>query len=326
MPSTQLLAHRTAYRLGSRAAAGSTAGARLSKQQMNEAFAILPVRNRRELTLRCLRHLRTDGDLDWLNLIVVDDGSSDGTGEAVRTEFPEVHLIRGDGNLWWTGAICAGMEEALQRQASCIIWLNDDTLPHQKVLPRITTVALQEDCIASARGRVALPPAPELFMGLEKTSWGLRCRATMPREGILEVDACRGNCVAIPRSVVKKIGLPDSVHLPQYYGDTDYTMRARASGIRCLMLVDAWADEIAHSGDLDASWLRGGIPFRGLWSRFAYRGSALYWRASLVYSLRHWGFFPGLIIFARPYFKMIVITLIRVLIPHALYRKQAAPL
>jgi GT2 family glycosyltransferase len=287
---------------------------------MKATFAVLPVRNRREITLRCLRHIRDHGDLDWLNVIVVDDGSTDGTSEALRAEFPETLLMRGEGNLWWTGAIHAGMEEALRRGASCILWLNDDTLPHQNVLRRITAFALREGCIASARGRVMLPPASEDFQGLEKTAWGLRFRSDMPREGILDVDACRGNCLAVPRTVVEKIGLPDSRHLPQYYGDTDYTMRARTYGIRCVMLVDAWADEIAHSGDLDSSWLRGGIPFRVLWSRFAYRGSGLYWRASLVYSLRHWGWFAGTVIFVRPYLKLAMVTLVRLLIPRALYR------
>lgn len=90
----------------------------------------------------------------------------------------------------------------------------------------------------------------------------------MPREGILDVDACRGNCVAVPRTVVERIGSPDSVHLPHYYGDTDYT------------------------------------------------------RPRERHPLRHWGLFAGAIIFARPYLKMMVVTLVRVLIPDTLYRPK----
>jgi GT2 family glycosyltransferase len=291
---------------------------------MRDTFVIIPVRNRREITLRCLRHLRDCGDLEEMSVIVVDDGSTDGTSEAVQREFADVQLIRGNGDLWWTGAIRIGMEAALGQGASCVLWLNDDTLPQEQVLRRLRAVALREGCIVSARGRVALPPVSEDFQALEKTMWGLRFTTSMPQEGILDVDACRGNCVAVPRSVVERIGLPDSLHLPQYYGDTDYTMRACASGIRCIMLVDAWAEEVAHSGDLDASWLRGGIPIRVLWSRFAYRGSGLYWRASLVYSLRHWGCFAGAIIFARPYLKMAAITCLRMLMPYTLHRPTRA--
>ena len=285
-------------------------------------FVILPVHNRREITLGCLRHLRDQGDLDWLEVIVVDDGSADGTGEAVRAEFPKVLLMHGHGGLWWTGAIRAGMEEAHRRGASCILWLNDDTLPYPNVLRRITSVALRDGCIASARGRVKLPSIEEDFKGLEKTRWGLRSKPNMPGDGILEVDACRGNCVAIPRSRDRKNRIPDSRHLPRYDGDTDYTMRARAHGIRCLMLVDAWADEIAHSGDLDASWLRAEIPFRLLWSALPNRGSGLYWRASLIYSLRHWGWVAGGFLFVRPYLKMATVTLVRLLTAGTPWRRM----
>ena len=134
-------------------------------------FVILPVHNRREITLGCLRHLRDQGDLDWLEVIVVDDGSADGTGEAVRAEFPKVLLMHGNGGLWWTGAIRAGMEEAHRRGASCILWLNDDTLPHPNVL-RGYSVALRDGCIASARGAWRSRPAPEDFKALEKTRLG----------------------------------------------------------------------------------------------------------------------------------------------------------
>lgn len=35
--------------------------------------------------------------------------------------------MQGNGDLWWTGAIRVGMEEALMREAVCVLWLNDDT-------------------------------------------------------------------------------------------------------------------------------------------------------------------------------------------------------
>ena len=48
--------------------------------------------------------------------------------------------------------------------------------------------------------------------------------------------------------------------------------------------------------------------------RDAYPGSGLYWRASLIYSLRHWGWLTGGYLFARPYLKMAAVTLVRLFV------------
>jgi len=74
---------------------------------MKQAFyIIIPVHNRKSLTLACLENLKTNGDLQKYQVIVVDDGSCDRTSEEVTANYPEATILKGDGNLWWTGAIC----------------------------------------------------------------------------------------------------------------------------------------------------------------------------------------------------------------------------
>src|SRR5688500_197324 len=92
-------------------------------------YIVIAVHNRCATTLNCLRQLRAHGDLQWATPIVVDDGSTDGTAEAVRAEFPTAEIMRGDGNLYWTGATALGMSRALERGAAAIFWLNDDSVP-----------------------------------------------------------------------------------------------------------------------------------------------------------------------------------------------------
>ncbi len=64
---------------------------------------VTPVHNRKATTLQCLKSLsRIDAEGLDIHVVVVDDGSTDGTGDAIRAEYPEVEVVRGDGSLWVT--------------------------------------------------------------------------------------------------------------------------------------------------------------------------------------------------------------------------------
>ena len=101
------------------------------------AAIIIPVHNRREVTLRCLRSLHAPRLPADFAVIVVDDGSTDGTAAAIAAEFPGVMIEAGDGQLYWTGGIVQGMKRALIEGAQFLFWLNDDCLPEAGALQRM---------------------------------------------------------------------------------------------------------------------------------------------------------------------------------------------
>ena len=87
---------------------------------------VIPTHNRRATLLRCL-HSVHHGASAASAVYVVDDGCQDGTADAVRSEYPAVDLIVGDGSLWWSGAMNLGARTAIRDGAKWILVLNDDT-------------------------------------------------------------------------------------------------------------------------------------------------------------------------------------------------------
>src|SRR4030095_6703004 len=88
---------------------------------------VVPVFNRRHYTealLRCMRQQTFNN----FQVIVVDDGSTDGTSEMISQHFKEVQLLRGNGNLWWTGARNVGIRHAMVQAAEtdAVLVINDD--------------------------------------------------------------------------------------------------------------------------------------------------------------------------------------------------------
>ena len=70
--------------------------------------------NRREKTLTCLKNLMEQDEIPGLQLSIylVDDNSSDGTTEAVRSHYPSVNIIKGTGQLFWAGGMRTAWREA----------------------------------------------------------------------------------------------------------------------------------------------------------------------------------------------------------------------
>ena len=250
---------------------------------MEKVWIVIPVHNRCAVTERCLARLREIGVLDWAQVLVVDDGSSDGTRRMIEHGFPGVRIVAGDGNLWWSGAIRLGMETAITGGAECIIWLNDDTLPKRGALEALVRLAVEKGTIC---GGVSRTPS-EVFAyagGGMHRRWPRRLQSIPGAEaGPLPVEWLHGNMVAIPASVWRRIGLNESRWMKHNFADIEYTLRARRAGIPVLVIPAAQAEA---SGNDSASY----------WS---WRDPRLSWRAVMAgfSSPKVWWYLPALVYF-----------------------------
>ena len=203
---------------------------------------VMPVHNRRVHTRRCLKSLsRLDRKGIELHITVVDDGSNDGTSEMLAAEFPDVNVVRGSGDLWYTAGTNRGIEAALKRGPDYILACNDDSIFDSKSV--VQMVGTAERYPRSVVGALLLNwEEPHRVMQVSpewKLSnggyrhWRRQTVWTVP-DRPWRVHAIVGNCVLYPAQAIREAGLMDEKRLVQY-GDAEYTPRMRRLGWQLLI-------------------------------------------------------------------------------------------
>lgn len=203
---------------------------------------VTPVHNRKEITLQCLRSLSriNKKGLD-VHIVVVDDGSTDGTGEAIRQNFPEVELVRGDGTLWFTEGTNVGVRAALRHNPKYVLMINDDAVFDENFLNSMVETA--ENNPRSVVGSLLLlwdtphklfqtSPVWDTWAGGWR-HWAHQTIWTVPKKP-WKVDLIVGNCVLVPVEAINEAGLMNSRRYPNF-GDAEYTPRLRKMGWNLLI-------------------------------------------------------------------------------------------
>lgn len=206
--------------------------------------ALLTCHNRRAMTLRCLELLHRQEGLDTLfrlEVFLVDDGSTDGTGAAVKAAFPAVHIIPGDGNLFWNGGMRKAWQAALPGNHGFYLWLNDDSLLYPQALRDLlghcTELAARGQPVGALAGTMVDPETRlPTYGGKRITSRfnRLRVAGIPPAKEIQACDYLNGNLVLVPASSVQAIGILHGFY-KHGFGDYDYSYRLRQAGLPCLL-------------------------------------------------------------------------------------------
>jgi GT2 family glycosyltransferase len=282
-------------------------------------YILIPVHNRKAVTLTCLETLQRNGDLAQYQVVVIDDGSTDGTAEAIQSQFPQVIILKGDGNLWWTGAIVKGMEYAYKEGADFFIWLNDDTLPLPNAISTLVdTCTRRQKTIATAQCYSSKDKKTPTYGGQVRGKWSLK-PIFVPENHYQFCDCTSGNLVCLPRSVVDQIGYPPSQSLPQCFADVVYTWKAKKKGYQPEVIGNAKA--FCEFNELERNWLTSSNPILKQWRRIKTKKSNLYPPAYWHYCTKFYDFLSPLV-FVHIYIKLILITLIRWLVPKSFIKRQ----
>jgi len=197
---------------------------------MNKIATLLTCHNRKEKTLLCLKNLfdcyLPEGCL--LDVFLVDDGSMDGTSEAVRTQFPSVNIIQGTGNLFWNRGMHLAWTEAAKNDYDYYLWINDDTFVYSNAVSELIECSNRENEQKIICGSICS------VTNKDKIIYGGRIskknKMVKPNGQRQSCDFFNGNIVLIPKFVYTLLG-PNDPHYCHAVGDYEYGLRAARAGI-----------------------------------------------------------------------------------------------
>jgi GT2 family glycosyltransferase len=210
-----------------------------------EASAAIPLHvvvachNRRDLTVRALTTFAAAATAAGANadFTVFDDGSTDGTAEALAALDLPIVRIPGDGSAFWARSMAEAEDRVLQFYGDdgYVVWLNDD-------------VELDGDSLEVALEAARSVPSAVLVGAMrgdkgELTYSGFRNVGFSPLRGVLvepngtlqSLDTCNGNLVLVPMKIARALGGIDGSLMHQG-ADTEYGMRVREGGFELLLL------------------------------------------------------------------------------------------
>jgi len=206
-------------------------------------FIIVLNWNGKDDTLECLSSLQK---LNYANIeiVVVDNSSTDGSEEAIRYSFPAVHCIQTGINLGYAGGNNAGIRFALDHGADYVWLLNNDTTVDPTALTALVEIAQTDPQIAFAGSKIYFYDKPNMIWcaggTIDLADGGRTDHPGMGQEDkgqydtIYDVGYVSGCSLLASRAAIASIGLlPEEYFL--YFEETDWNVAAQRKGYRTVL-------------------------------------------------------------------------------------------
>jgi len=256
--------------------------------------------NTTDLLRSCLRSIRDNPPDVQVEVIVVDNASSDFDERSIREEFPDVRVIANSEN---TGYAHGNNQAIDAASGDYVLLLNPDTEVKPDALQTLIDFMESHPDAAAAGARLVRPdgaidqccrgfPAPlslaSEYLGLARLFplnrvFGAYRMTFFAFDRVAEVDQVMGSCMIISRKAIKVIGRLDE-DFPIFFNEVDWCFRAKAAGWKVYFTPDA---EVIHLGGQSTKQVKGAMRVESMRSlrhfyRKHYKGrtpAPIYWLA-----------------------------------------------
>lgn len=253
-------------------------------------YAITLNWNRPLDTLACLASL-SEQTYPHLNLLVVDNGSSDDSIAQIEAAWPQVEVIANPTNLGFAGGMNVGLRRALAAGAAFVLIVNNDTLLAADMVEELWQVAQAERAVTAPIIYYEAEPTRVWSLGARINDWTLEevdnVRGQVDEGQWTPVVPCSfvpGCAVFFPREALAEVGLFDERFF-MYYEDSDLCFRLTRSGWPILSVTAAkmWHKVALSSGGSDSVneryWMaRSSVLFFAKQARWWQWPIVLFWR------------------------------------------------
>ena len=196
-------------------------------------YVITAVHNRKNITEKFVMQLLQQEYSD-IKLVMVDDGSCDGTSDMVRKLMPSAVIIKGNGNLWWGGALHQAflwIKNNAHREDKIFISNDDTKFDNSYVKKGVQLLDENPNCLITGCGYSI--QTNKMIDGV--VHWDFKKGESI--DGFKPIDT--GNCAStrslfMDVSTMIKIGGFHPVLLPHYGSDYEWTIRAWKKGINII--------------------------------------------------------------------------------------------
>lgn len=243
-----------------------------------------------------------------LKILLVDDNSTDKTNEMVSKNFPFINIIKSRGELYWAGAMKLGWTAIKNKNFDYLLLFNDDTFFFEDSLNTLVNLAEKnQNTIIAGSISSCKEPYKIIYGGVKKKSiHPLKFKGSENSNGIKDPDTCNMNATLVPIEIIRDIGFLDK-HFTHSKADFEFGLRAKKNNyniistynpIGCTELNEKKNENYYYENSLYKT-LKGlnhpkKIPYK-----------------ERYYYFKTYGGFFWMILFLKPYFKIITLFFLR---------------